>query len=139
VTTEGDFHRAIDAQPDDWQTRLVFADWLQERGDPRAEGYRALVALGKRAKSVQMATGTGKLGPVNFIFGSDRIRRAALRAGNELCLIPQDWLKLFSGSLYEVNPLWRHYHTRREAEDAAAVAFAGLPAKRRARLLKPSD
>ena len=137
VTTEDDFQRALDANLDDWQTRLVFADWLEERGDPRAEGYRALVAIGKRAKSIEMATGTGEPGPINFIFGSDRIRRAKLRAGNELCLIPQDWLKLFSGSLYDVNPLWRHYHTRREAEDAAAIAFSKLSAKRRAVLLKP--
>ena len=42
MTTEDDFHRALDANPDDWQTRLVFADWLDDRGDPRAEGYRAL-------------------------------------------------------------------------------------------------
>ena len=137
VTTEDDFQRALDAQPDDWQTRLVFADWLDEHGDPRAAGYRALVAIGKRAKACQMATGTDKPGPINYIFGSERIRRPRLRAGNELCLIPQDWLKLFSGSLYDVNPLWRHYNTRREAEDAAAVAFSKLSAKRRAALLKP--
>src|SRR5204863_136709 len=42
VTTEDDFQNALDADPADWQTRLVFADWLQERGDVRAEGYRAL-------------------------------------------------------------------------------------------------
>ena len=42
VTTEDDFQRALDKNPDDWQTRLVFADWLEERDDPRAEGYRAL-------------------------------------------------------------------------------------------------
>src|SRR5262249_13386737 len=42
VTTEDDFQNALDAQPGDWQTRLVFADWLQDRSDPRAEGYRAL-------------------------------------------------------------------------------------------------
>ena len=69
--------------------------------------------------------------------GSDRIRRPSLRAGNELCLIPPDWLKLFRGALYESNHLWRHNHTRREAEDAAAIAFSELPAKRRAALLKP--
>ncbi len=44
MTTEDDFQAALDANPDDWQTRLVFADWLDERGDARAEGYRALGA-----------------------------------------------------------------------------------------------
>ena len=31
MTTEDDFQAAPDASPDDWQTRLVFAAWLQER------------------------------------------------------------------------------------------------------------
>ncbi len=30
MTTEDDFQTALDAAPDDWQTRLVFADWLDE-------------------------------------------------------------------------------------------------------------
>jgi uncharacterized protein (TIGR02996 family) len=47
MTTEDDFQRALDADPDDWQTRLVFADRLQERNDPRAAGYRALGELRK--------------------------------------------------------------------------------------------
>ena len=45
MTTEDDFQAALDTNPGDWQTRLVFADWLQERDDPRAEGYRALGLL----------------------------------------------------------------------------------------------
>ena len=45
MTTEEDFQKALDANPDDWQTRLVFADWLQDRDDPRADGYRALAVL----------------------------------------------------------------------------------------------
>jgi uncharacterized protein (TIGR02996 family) len=45
LTTEDDFQNALDANPEDHQTRLVFADWLQERVDPRAEGYRALGRL----------------------------------------------------------------------------------------------
>lgn len=44
MTSEDDFQATLDANPEDWQTRLVFADWLQEQGDPRAEGYRALGA-----------------------------------------------------------------------------------------------
>jgi uncharacterized protein (TIGR02996 family) len=38
VTTEDDFQSALDKDPEDWQTRLVFADWLQEHNDLRAEG-----------------------------------------------------------------------------------------------------
>jgi uncharacterized protein (TIGR02996 family) len=47
MTTEDDFQRALDADTTDWQTRLVFADWLEEQGDPRADGYRALGVLKK--------------------------------------------------------------------------------------------
>src|SRR5689334_8647213 len=39
---EAAFQAALD--PDDWTARLVFADWLEERGDPRAEGHRVIVA-----------------------------------------------------------------------------------------------
>jgi len=42
VTTEDDFQHALDLCPEDHQTRLVFADWLEEHDDPRALGYRAL-------------------------------------------------------------------------------------------------
>lgn len=42
MTTEDDFQRMLDENPGDHTTRLVFADWLDERGDPRAAGYRAL-------------------------------------------------------------------------------------------------
>ena len=47
MTTEDDFRRAIDANPEDWQNLLVFSDWLRERNDARADGYAALAALRK--------------------------------------------------------------------------------------------
>jgi uncharacterized protein (TIGR02996 family) len=37
---EAPFHAALDENPADIAMRLVFADWLEERGDWRAEGYR---------------------------------------------------------------------------------------------------
>jgi uncharacterized protein (TIGR02996 family) len=39
------FLRAIRAQPTDDTTRLVYADWLDERGDPRGEYLRAWFQL----------------------------------------------------------------------------------------------
>jgi uncharacterized protein (TIGR02996 family) len=39
------FLRAISAAPDDITVRLVYADWLEERGDPRAEFIRLQVRL----------------------------------------------------------------------------------------------
>jgi uncharacterized protein (TIGR02996 family) len=39
------FLRAISAAPDDGTVRLVYADWLEEHGDPRAEFVRLQVRL----------------------------------------------------------------------------------------------
>jgi uncharacterized protein (TIGR02996 family) len=38
--TDADFLQQIAANPDDLTLRLVYADWLEERGDPRAEFLR---------------------------------------------------------------------------------------------------
>src|SRR5262245_56023697 len=44
--TEPDaFLQAILAQPDDDHLRLIYADWLEERGDPRGEFIRLQIAL----------------------------------------------------------------------------------------------
>jgi uncharacterized protein (TIGR02996 family) len=40
MNEESAFLRAIAEDPNDEGTRLVFADWLEERGDPRAEFIR---------------------------------------------------------------------------------------------------
>jgi uncharacterized protein (TIGR02996 family) len=40
VTEEQAFLRAIRANPDEAANLLVYADWLEERGDPRAEYIR---------------------------------------------------------------------------------------------------
>jgi uncharacterized protein (TIGR02996 family) len=45
---EEEFLQAIIAEPDDDGPRLVFADWLEERGDPRAEFIRVQCELASR-------------------------------------------------------------------------------------------
>lgn len=37
---QADFANAINAAPDDFNLRLVYADWLEERGDANAAGWR---------------------------------------------------------------------------------------------------
>lgn len=141
MTTEDDFHAALDARPEDWQTRLVFADWLDERGDPRAEGYRALG--GRRNYPVQDTLDHHR---GHWVHGCwfyhtddhDSIRTnfpATCLDCNEL---PADWVfeanRIRDSGSH--NRVWCGYvKTRREAEDAAALAFANLPAERRAELL----
>src|SRR5262245_46278944 len=49
MVEESTFLAAIVASPHDWGPRLVFADWLEERGDPRAEMIRLLHELTRPA------------------------------------------------------------------------------------------
>jgi uncharacterized protein (TIGR02996 family) len=138
MTTEDDFQSAIDATPEDWQTRLVFADWLEERGDPRAEGCRALGRLAKRAMLCQMNSPvTGQpSGETLFIFGTPTVEIASLLKEWADCILPIDWYKLLPRSLENIDfEYWKFWATRRKAEDDATVAFASLPAERRTELL----
>jgi len=129
VTTEDDFQAALDAEPTDWNTRLVFADWLQDRGDPRAAGYRAIAAQQRRplqgrhqkSDACWWCSATGPLSQTHN-------------------LIPRDWFgllpegegsKMFWPLLNDKGVV----KSRRECEDALALAFAQLPADRQAALL----
>jgi|GEM_PF-3288672 len=56
------FQRAILANPADTTLKLVYADWLQERGDPRAEFVRLQVELNEMVESESTAQATGWLG-----------------------------------------------------------------------------
>jgi uncharacterized protein (TIGR02996 family) len=137
MTTEDDFQNALDANPGDFQSRLVFADWLEERGDPRAEGYRAL--------------GGSRLNPFPSVFdqphrcwGFTNPENSFIRErGWWACVLPRDWWEVMNpGEVSRPsNPSWNWHPSRREAEDAAARAFAELPAERRAELLsaRPAD
>lgn len=117
MTSEDDFQAALDAHPEDHQTRLVFADWLQERGDPRADGYRALGFLRRWPfRGVRRTFWTH--------WDSSLSPDEVLGKGTHSCLVG-DW----ESRCREM------YNSRREAEDAA-FAFAELSAKRRAELLK---
>jgi uncharacterized protein (TIGR02996 family) len=117
MTTEDDFQRRLDEHPDDFQTRLVFADWLQERGDRRAEGYRAL--------------GVNRLYPDTDVVGWVWRDFNDFLAETTHPLLPDDWaVRVNYRTSYADS--WAN---RRDAEDAAAIVFADLPPKRRAELL----
>lgn len=121
MTTEEDFQRALDAHPDDHTTRLVFADWLQERDDPRAEGYRALGVLRKWPEFPAVDGNSTWWCDWDGTWTEDNA-------------LPRSWhqqFHIYGKDCYEPY----RYSTRREAEDAAALAFAKLPAERRAELL----
>jgi uncharacterized protein (TIGR02996 family) len=47
MTGEQFFRSALDVRPEDMALRLLFAEWLEERGDYRAQGFRWMSRLGK--------------------------------------------------------------------------------------------
>jgi uncharacterized protein (TIGR02996 family) len=125
MTTEDDFQRALDADPWDWQTRLVFADWLEERGDPRAPGFRAM-GTRRQCPACWSASPTPLWGWLNSKLYPGYSKSQPL--GTKL---PDDW--------YDAVPRG-NYHAaerdaRRKSEDDAALAFVKHPVARQAELL----
>jgi uncharacterized protein (TIGR02996 family) len=127
MTTEDDFQKAFESQPRDWQTRLVFADWLQERDDPRAEGYRAM-GMQQRAPSA-----FGKLWVwLNARWAATYNDTEEMRAAT----LPDDWYNLIPR--VKGNPeCAAERKSLAESLNDAAGAFAKLPPERRAELLVP--
>jgi uncharacterized protein (TIGR02996 family) len=138
VTSEDDFQAALDANPGDWQTRLAFADWLQERGDPRAEGYRAMGLKRVHPIHIQINTGPDEKELWQYIFGTDQNDSQAAQTRYGACLLPGAWFKKLTRKLApDRTEWWRYFNTRGAADTAAVLAFAKLPAERRAELLTP--
>jgi uncharacterized protein (TIGR02996 family) len=139
MTGEDDFQQALDADPGDWQTRLVFADWLDERGDPRAAGFRALGRQRVRPILIQMQSDDrAKPGAFLFIYGTTANNSDAAQRRWGGCFLDSVWFKrLPRADEADRNQWWRYYPTRRAAEDSAARAFAKLGKLRRTRLLRP--
>ena len=50
MTEEAAFLTAVCERPDDDAPRLIFADWLEERGDPRGEFIRVQCILSRMAE-----------------------------------------------------------------------------------------
>lgn len=128
MISEDDFQRMLDAKPDDWQTRLVFADWLQDRDDPRAEGYRA-IGVNRMYFCNRFAHGRKKWIPSQPASIFRRIHGCL--AGPRQ--VPLDWFHLVEGSVASTG--WVTFPNRRAAEEAAVRAFLRLPERRRTELL----
>lgn len=128
---EAAFQDALDVNPEDWTTRLVFADWLEERGDPRGPGYRA---LGVRRK---FPIHSGGWGYWNTGYYESRYPDLGdyVESPNHL---PGDWYAAMENG-WEVFSVDHEKNEsvpmRQMAEDRAAIAFAKLPPERQAELL----
>lgn len=113
------FNRQLDLHPDDHTTRLVFADWLEEQGDDRANGYRALAVNGRIPHRCMQ---NDWLWATNNAVGKHHV-------------LPQDWFDCLSPDNSIFWPSLQNMVVRSEAEDAAAKAFSLLPSYRQAELL----
>jgi uncharacterized protein (TIGR02996 family) len=82
MTTEQFFLAAIAADPEDRQARLIYADWLEDQGDARAELIRIME---------EMHT----LAPYSDRFWELRWRRALLKRGAS-----GDWLTALGYNVY---------------------------------------
>src|SRR5262249_39492805 len=127
VTSEDDFQAKLDAEPDNHTARLVFADWLEEHGDPRAEGWRALGA--RQRKPMHQPEGYPAAEIENAPPGSWEWWEEESKDYPEA--LPRDWLdEIDTKFTYRSNDgrvISQDFRTRREAEDAAAIAFSRLP------------
>lgn len=125
---EDAFQAHLDANPDDYTARLVFADWLQDRDDPRAEGYRAMGSMG-RSPAPLPPNSNGR-----WNYGRQSLdvpcRPAGWYRSFRMCLLPDDWFaaSLWPGFDVQYPPPWRYYQCRRRADDCVALAFSKLPA-----------
>jgi uncharacterized protein (TIGR02996 family) len=57
--TREPFEQALDADPDDWTLRLVYADWLAEQGDALERAQRWMAQHQKRPATVLEGSGYG--------------------------------------------------------------------------------
>lgn len=126
MNTEDDFHALLDSDVTDYQTRAVLADWLEERGDGRAAGYRVLAGLNRYPR---------KIAKWSTWYNEERF--GVSWSGSDWTL-PADWFSLLKEGVARENldttVYSLDYTSRREAEDAAAEAFAMLPDWRREEL-----
>jgi uncharacterized protein (TIGR02996 family) len=134
---EAAFQAALDANPDDHVTRIVFADWLQDHDDPRAEGYRELGRRGMRPVKFPTFVEYNEAGePITrgrwFWWNESALWPTPAPGGCEPCNgLPKWWFDLIPWDIRNGNPdYWKGYTpTRAEAEDMAALAYSARPAE----------
>jgi uncharacterized protein (TIGR02996 family) len=128
MSDEDAFQAAIDANERDWTLRAVFADWLEDRGDVRAAWYRVRGYV----------PGAGCVNDVRCRYWCLNFY---IPSGADL---PEDLFNLLEvpGKGDTFAPSWHLYDdpfSRRQCDDAAAYAFAKIPAERQAELIAGSE
>jgi len=139
MATEEDFQSHLDQHPDDHQTRMVLADFLQENNDPRANGYRALGRLKKFPTLYHYKPEDGREGWTLADWTHEgNVSRQGQRFNEQA--LPKDWFSLVeegtpNRGTPQTRAFWRYNIGRKNAEDAAAHAFSQLSPERQHELL----
>lgn len=154
------FHARLDEHPDDFGCRLVYADWLDDRGDPRAAGYRALAAIRSWPHGPEAGWAFHCSSPAGNGFSLTGVMypgNGGVATWNDECLAPQhylpeQWCNLIDGSgppdprphgcprwfmrpnVFSAGPA-NVPRTRRTEEDAAALAWPLVPEALKAEIL----
>lgn len=113
MATEAAFVKAILAEPDDEPLRLIFADWLEERGDPRGEFIRVQCELAHqpsealilREAELLLVYGPDWAGPIADIAEEIEFYKGFV---DKVTLTPQAFLD-DAELLFELAPI-RHVH-----------------------------
>ena len=108
MTDESAFQAALDADPADFALRLVFAGWLEERGDWRAAGYRWMGEHRKWPYDWSQNAMITTFDTFDWFMEGSPVNLDV----PEHCVVPRGLLPWFSPDLY-----WHGYHSRREAEE----------------------
>lgn len=128
MTDEDHFQTEIDKRPADPLPRQVFADWLEERGDPRAAGYRAMGECGLNGCHCSVRRDV-----VTDWLPNGRTRWHSYPHGSTRLWLPGPWFH----ATYKSHPAKDSYVrtgiflNRRAAEDAAALAWLELTPEER--------
>ena len=144
MNDETAFQDAIDKDLENWDLRLIFADWLGDHDQDREMGYRAIVAnriVGSNTCTMDWATGRFDWMPnapsTFFESGSFPHKKlpgdwyAALDGFEELSGSHNPDLALVKNGKHK----WKTYENRRAAENALARDFLKLHPWRQKQLL----
>jgi uncharacterized protein (TIGR02996 family) len=126
MSDEEAFQAELDKHPESSDVRMIFADWLDERDDPRGYGYRIMGKLGIYPKHIEK--GARGAGAKWWVFHNS----GYVCKGQEHMTLPSP---LDYALLTRCGGTGYCNDSRRLLEDSVALAFATFTTKRVAELL----